>query len=90
MVNGGIEAIQSTGVVAGHGVVVHVDGHWAVGVELARRLAMERLLKTLRAGRARRGIVVVHVVGVLVTHGGWTGGIRATKIEEECGYGYSK
>jgi hypothetical protein len=40
---------------------------------------------TLGTRRARRGIVMVQVVGMLITHGG-RGGIPAEK-SEECGHG---
>ena len=65
-----VQAFQATGVVASHRVLVQVHGHGAVRVELSRRLAMERLLMTLRARRTCSGVVVIHIRRLLITHGG--------------------
>ena len=64
-----VQALETRGIVASHGVLVQVDGHGTIGVELAGRLTMQRLLVTLRTGRTGRGIVLIHIRGLLITHG---------------------
>ena len=64
-----VQALKTRGIVASHGVLVQVDGHGTVSVELAGRLTMQRLLVALRAGRTGRGIVLIHIRGLLITHG---------------------
>ena len=64
-----VQALKTRGIVASHGVLVQVDGHGTVSVELAGRLTMQRLLVTLRTRRTSRGIVLIHIRGLLITHG---------------------
>lgn len=64
-----VQALETRGIVASHGVLVQVDGHGTIGVELAGRLTMQRLLVTLRTRRTSRGIVLIHIRGLLITHG---------------------
>lgn len=65
-----VQAVQSAGVIASHGVIVEVDRHGTVGVELSGWLTMQGLLVTLGTRRPRRGIIVIHVLRLLITHGG--------------------
>lgn len=64
-----VQALQPTGVVTSH-VVIQVHRHRAVRVKLTRRLTVQRLLMALGARRTRRGVIVVHVLGLLIAHGG--------------------
>lgn len=65
-----VQTLKTSGVVASHGVFVEVDGHGTVGIELTRGLTVQGLWVTLGAGRTGRRIVVIHILRLLITHGG--------------------
>lgn len=65
-----VETLKTSGVVASHRVFVEVDRHGTVGIELTRRLAVQGLLVTLGAGGTGRRIIVIHILRLLITHGG--------------------
>jgi hypothetical protein len=67
VLQGRVQPLQPGGLVAGHLVLVQVDGHGAVRIKLARRLAVQGLLMPLGT-RGTRGGIVIHV-RLLITHG---------------------
>lgn len=79
-----VQSVKPAGVVARHGVLVEVAGrHWAVRIELARGLAVQRLLLTLRTRGPRRRIVVIHILRLrgIVAHD-WQGGTAWSVLQE--------
>ena len=84
VLQGRVQTLEAGGFVAGHLVLVEIDGHGTVCVELARGLAVEGLLMPLGARGSCRGIVI-HV-RLLITHGWgrrWTLGFLGRNVGEK-------